>query len=339
MIRLLILMPLAMLGACSSDASPDDANASAPEALVSLSTATTGAVATTTTLYGSVEKGPDSQYGLASPVEATVAVVSAPPGTHVYRGTVVVRLQPSPTTRAQFAKAGGDADAAGKALARAQRLRADGLASDADVETARQTLVAARAADHAATLQAHGLALRSPGEGHVAVVAVNPGDLVATGANIATISRAGALRARFGVDPSLARQLGVGRTIKVKAGGAAFSAPILSVDPTIDPQTRLASVFVEVPAALAFGPGQPLTATVAVSRATDAVVIPYSALLDDGGQPYVYVVTAGTAHRRDVVPGPTSGNVVAITRGVAAGDQVVTNGGTAVEDGMKVRTK
>lgn len=340
MIRPLILAPLAMLTACSSGASQDEGNASAPEALVSLSTATTGAVAATTTIYGAVEKGPDSQYGLASPAEATVAAVPAPAGTHVYRGSVVVRLQPTPTTRAQFAKASSDAEAAGKALARAQRLRADGLASDADVETARQTLTTARAAAQAAAQQAGGLALRSPGEGHVAVVAVNPGDLVAIGANLATISRVGALRARFGVDPALARQLGTGRTIEVRAGaGPAFGAPILSVDPTIDPQTRLASVFVEVPAALALGPGQPLTGTVGVTRAAGAIVIPYAALLDDGGQPYVYVVAAGVAHRRDVVPGPTSGNLVAIAKGVAAGERVVTAGGTAVEDGMKVRTK
>jgi len=228
-----------------------------------------------------------------------------------------------------------------QALARAERLRADGLASDADVETARQTLAAARATSQALSQQSHALSLRAPGEGYVSAVAVNPGDLVATGANVATIARTGTLRARFGVDPALARTLTPGRSIQVKAssGGPSFDAPILSVDRTIDPQTRLASVFVRVPAALALGPGLPLMGTVAVVRADGAVTIPYAALLDDGGQPYVYVVAGGVAHRHDVVPGATSGKLVAIEKGVAAGDRVVTAGGTAVEDGMKVRTK
>jgi len=34
-----------------------------------------------------------------------------------------------------------------------------------------------------------------------------------------------------------------------------------------------------------------------------------------------------------------AGDRVAITRGLGTGDQVVTEGGTALEDGMKVRIK
>ena len=53
----------------------------------------------------------------------------------------------------------------------------------------------------------------------------------------------------------------------------------------------------------------------------------------------MFVVASGTAHRRDVTVGATDGDRVAITRGVKAGERVVTQGGTAVEDGIKVRTK
>jgi membrane fusion protein (multidrug efflux system) len=76
-----------------------------------------------------------------------------------------------------------------------------------------------------------------------------------------------------------------------------------------------------------------------VGSSNDALTIPYAALLDDGGQPYVYVVAGGIAHRHDVTTGATSGDRIAITKGVSAGDQIVTQGGTALEDGMKVRTK
>ena len=41
----------------------------------------------------------------------------------------------------------------------------------------------------------------------------------------------------------------------------------------------------------------------------------------------------------DVVIGPTDGRMVAILKGLAPGDQVVTQGGTALTDGMKVRTQ
>ncbi|PTS90786.1 efflux RND transporter periplasmic adaptor subunit, partial [Sphingomonas sp. HMWF008] len=64
-----------------------------------------------------------------------------------------------------------------------------------------------------------------------------------------------------------------------------------------------------------------------------------AALLDDGGQAYVYVVTGGVAHRRDITVGAPRGDRVAVSGAVLAGEAVVVAGGTAVEDGMKVRTK
>ena len=101
------------------------------------------------------------------------------------------------------------------------------------------------------------------------------------------------------------------------------------------PQTKLASLFAQVPARLGIGAGQTLSGTVTLQQAGDAVTIPYAALLDDGGQPYVYVVQGGIAHRRDVVPGPADGARVAIEKGVNAGDRVVVKGGTALEDGIR----
>jgi membrane fusion protein (multidrug efflux system) len=115
--------------------------------------------------------------------------------------------------------------------------------------------------------------------------------------------------------------------------------PILSVDPSVDPQTRLASIFVRLPAAAGIGAGEPLTAELPVTTAANAPTIPYPALLDDAGQPFVYVVAGGIAHRRNVAIGPSDGHRVVITSGLRAGEAVVVAGGTAVEDGMHVRTR
>ena len=67
--------------------------------------------------------------------------------------------------------------------------------------------------------------------------------------------------------------------------------------------------------------------------------IPYGALLNEGGQPYVYTVSGGVAHRHEVEVGATNESMVAITRGLESGAMVVVAGGTALEDGMKVRIK
>jgi RND family efflux transporter MFP subunit len=341
MIRALAPGLLLAVTACSSGSGSQDENPT-PVALVSLAIAQQGSVAQTVTLYGAVERGAEAQYTLAAPVEATLVGVPAPVGTAVARGQLVARLRPTPATQADLASARTAAQTAVEALARAQRLRAGGLGSDADVESAKSAAETARARLQSLSSQASGLNLRSPGPGHVENVAFNLGDIVSAGANVATIARAGgALRARFGADPAVARSLAPGSTLTVSlsAGGQNFATPIISIDPTVDPQTRLASVYSRVPPEIDVGPGQPLSAAVAVARSGTAVTIPYAAILDDGGQPYVYVVTKGVAHRHDVVTGPSSGERIAILTGVSAGDKVVVQGGTAVEDGMKVRTK
>ncbi len=341
MIRTLAPGLLLVLTACSGGNGGQDQSPT-PVALVSLATAQQGSVAQTVTLYGAVERGAETQYTLAAPVEATLVAVPAPVGTAVERGQLVAKLRPTPATQADLASARSTAQTAAAALARARRLRADGLASDTDVESARSAAETADARLQSLSRQASGLDLRAPGPGHVETVAINPGDVVSAGATIATIAHAGGgLRARFGADPAIAHGLAPGATLSVSpaGGGQGFATPIISIDPTVDTKTGLASVFSQVPPKVGVGPGQPLSATVAIAHSGTAVTIPYEAILDDGGQPYVYVVTNGVAHRRDVVTGPSSDDRIAITKGVAAGDKIVVQGGTAVEDGMKVRTK
>ena len=313
-----------------------------PVALVSLATAAQGSIAQQTTLYGAAEASAGTQVALAAPADAQVVRIVAPIGTKVGPGDVVALLAPAPNTRLDIAKASADARAADAALARARRLRADGLVSDAEVETARAAAAGADATRASLSGRAGALTLRAPAGGYIATVDASPGDLVQAGTKIASITRVGDLRARFGVDPTTARLLRPGLPIRISVGRgrAPFSVPIASVDPVVDPQTRLAGVFADLPAQAGIGAGETLTGNVVTDGADSrSITVPYAALLDDAGQPYVYVVTNGVAHRRDVTTGVAEGDRIGIVKGVAPGDRVVTKGGTAVEDGMKVRTK
>jgi len=341
MIRRALLTACLPLASCSSGASEGDATPT-PVALVTLAHADAGGLVDTVTLYGAAEAGPMGSATLSAPVEARVARIAAPVGTRVAAGQLVVALAPGPNARLDLVKANADARAADEAYARQQRLRQDGLVGDSEVEQARAAVATADATRASLSGRVGALNLVAPAAGYVQSIAANPGDLVQPGTAVATIARNGDLRARFGVDPTVARALRPGQplTITATAGRAAFAVPISSVEPVVDPQTRLASVFVNLPAQAGIGIGETLTANVATGRSGAAsVTVPYAALLDDGGQTYVYVVADGVAHRRDVAVGASEGNRVAIARGVAAGDQVVVAGGTGVEDGMKVRTK
>lgn len=335
------LSPALLLAACSGGAEDAADGAEQPVASVAVGRAEVGTVEQAVKLYGAAEAGPEGTATLVAPAEAIVARIAAPVGTPVTRGQRVAMLMPGPTTRADLAKASADTLAANAAYARQRRLRADGLAGDAEVETARAAAQGTGAVYKSLSNRTSGLSLRASADGVVQSVAVNPGDLLQQGAPVATIARLGKLRARFGVDPAAARALRPGAPVTIEAGRgrASLAVPITSISPVVDPQTKLAAVFVDLPADAGFAIGEPLSASAAIGGGRRGVTIPYTALLDDGGQPYVFVVAGGIAHRRDVVAATASGDRVAVASGVAAGQRVVTEGGTAIEDGMKVRTR
>jgi RND family efflux transporter MFP subunit len=332
------LASLAVLAGCGADSEP--AAAPEPTARVRISPAIEGAASETLTVFGAAESGPGGERSLTAQAEAVLERIVAPTGTSVRAGDVVAVLQPSATTRAESAKAASEAAAAQAAYARARRMRADGLMSDADVEAARATAVTAQAARSSAAQRNASLTLRAPAAGAVQGLTAKPGDAIAAGTVVATIGTGRALRARFGVDPAIAPRLHAGQSIRFGAIGAAtpIRASITGVDPQVDPVTRLAAIFAHVPAGSGIGAGQSLRGVVTLGGRSNGLTIPYAALLDDGGRSYVFVVSHGVARARDVLPGSSAGERIQILRGLAAGEQVVTEGGTALEDGMQVTT-
>lgn len=328
------------LAACSGPS--DTASTAEPVALVKLAKATTGDVETALTLYGAVEQGAAAQYTLSAPMEASIVRIAAPVGSTVARGQLIVMMSPSPTAQSIVTQARSGAQAAEQAYQRAVRLRTDGLVSDAEVESARLAAVVAKSGMAALSTQAGQLALRAPFASFVETIASNPGELVAPGTTVVTLARSGDMRARFNLDHSLIGRItrGEGVRVTLPSEDIDVNLPIAAIDPTVNPQTRQASIFVNVPAAYGLGSGQPLRGEIILESAEKgAVTVPYAAILDDGGQPFVFVVSQGMAHRKDVQLGAGDGTTISVSNGIKEGDQVVVEGGTALEDGMKVRTQ
>lgn len=334
---LVVALLLAGCGAGGDDASNGDATPS-PVAQVRTAVAVADTSDGTVSVYGEAEPGPASMHALTVPAEAIVATIAAPTGTAVSAGQAVATLRPSPATRAAIAKAASDARLADAAYARARRMRADGLMSDADVETARAAAASAEATLANLGITGAVLTLRAPVAGTVQGLTAKPGDQLAPGTTLATIGARGDVRARFGIDPSLATRVHAGEAIHVALldGSHDASVPVTGVDPLLDPTTRLASVYVRLPAGFGVNAGTPLRATIATGPAQAGVSIPYAALLDDGGRSYVFVVRGGLAKSVDVSPGSSASDRIQILKGIRPGDRVVVEGGTALEDGMKV---
>ena len=70
---------------------------------------------------------------------------------------------------------------------------------------------------------------------------------------------------------------------------------------------------------------------------TDERVLTRIALLEDEGEPAVYVVQGKKAKRTPVQLGYTNGEIAEIRSGLKEGDQVVTAGKVAIRDGTEVQ--
>ncbi len=84
--------------------------------------------------------------------------------------------------------------------------------------------------------------------------------------------------------------------------------------------------------------GAPAEAIVITRTVPDAIVIPAAALFqDDNGTFHVFIVgDDGRAHRVPVTIGIRDQDQVQVTSGVASGDLVITSGGYALFDGLRV---
>ncbi|HEY0315014.1 MAG TPA: efflux RND transporter periplasmic adaptor subunit [Sphingomonas sp.] len=338
MTRMMAFLPLILLAGCGSGGSEGAGDKADPIAQVRTAPVAMGATADQTTVYGTAEAGPGGERTLVAPAEVVLDRILAPNGTPVRPGQVVAMLKPSRTTATDLVKASADAAAADAAYARAKRLRADGLVSDADVETARAAAETARAARANFGVERGGVALRAPIGGVVQGLTAKSGDQLAAGTTIASVAVKGDLRAHLGIDPAVAQRVRLGQSLDLSSisGDSHASVPVDGIDTRADPATRLASVYADVPAGFRVGPGEALRGSLSLTAPVNGLTIPYAALLDDGGRSYVFVVKGGVAHEQDVLPGSSTGDRIQILKGLGAGDRVVTEGGTALEDGMKV---
>jgi RND family efflux transporter MFP subunit len=104
---------------------------------------------------------------------------------------------------------------------------------------------------------------------------------------------------------------------------------LISVGRVVDPHKRSVPITFELanpPSAVAVG--QSVTLRLITAPRTGEVAIPADAVIDDGGQPIVFVQTGGESfERRPVrVGGPREGGYVQIADGLEAGERIVTRG-------------
>lgn len=276
-------------------------------------------------------------------------------GDRVRAGQLLATVRPSDLPEQLAAARGGvEQHRAALALARENLTRAEDLAPRGVIS--QQELASARAA--VATLEAQGASLRaqaagvgarlaetrivSPLDGVVLQRRVDPGALVgpATGP-VLTVVATDALRVFVPVTERDAASVRVGMEAEVSVDalpGRTFTARVTRLAPGFDPVTRTLDAEVLIPNPDgALRPGMYGRAVVVTGLHPAALLVPVGALQRTGSRWFAYVVRAGRAARREVAVGVDEGDALEVTRGLAAGDEVVTAGLDALSDGAAVR--
>lgn len=306
---------------------------------------------------GVLRARPDGEALLTAAAAGQVQPAGAFPrlGQQVKKGQLLAYLVPRlggetdlASLRAAADKARVEHELARQELARMEALHREEVVPEKRVLAARAAEASARAELAAAQQRlgqyggaAGGIPLRAPVAGTLGDVRVSPGAFAAEGAPLFHIVDRGRLWLELRVPESEAARLadpsgaafkvaGMDASVEIVAGR---NGRLVAVGGVVDATTRTVPVVFEfVPGELALPIGMAVQAQVYAGGARDAIAIPASSVLDEGGMSVVFVMTGGESfERRQVRLGARDGDWVEVVDGLMPGSRVVSRGAWLVK--------
>lgn len=212
----------------------------------------------------------------------------------------------------------------------------------AELESAAGQLQQARGSyDKAAATLAYS-EIRSPINGYVTQRPLYAGEMANAGSPLVTVMDTSVLIAKAHLPQMLVQRLPVGAPAKVTVPGLdhPVDGKVMLVNAALDPGSTTVEVWVKVENKdNTLKPGTPVQVAITARTIPNALVVPTAAIVEDaGGGKHVMVVGPDNiAHRHEVKIGVQSGDETQILSGIQAGDQIVTVGAYALDDGTHVQ--
>ncbi|MBL8839211.1 MAG: efflux RND transporter periplasmic adaptor subunit [Alphaproteobacteria bacterium] len=274
-------------------------------------------------------------------------------GQAVTQGEVLVRLDASVET-GQLRQAQAQLPAAQATLQRYRALAAQGNTPQANVDNAQSTAEALRQQIQSLQAQVDRKVITAPFEGVLGVRRISLGQLVNPGTVIANLQNTRAMRMSFIISQRDFARIRVGHPVEVAVDAypaRRFAGVVTTIEPSINAQSGVVRVQAEIQNAEGLlRSGMFATIEVILPEVQHVVVLPAPAISFSLYGTFVYTVrptaaTAGqpaaaasrlVAERVAVETGERRGNDVVVTRGLSAGDRVVTVGQLRLQNGAPV---
>ncbi len=344
-IAVAVASPLLLLTACKHE-QPAPAQSAPVQSVVETITVHPQAVANQLFLAAHIMANPTSVVHIFPPISGRVVALKVLPGEEVSKGQQLGMLQSSDAAQARsdFEKAKIEAARADLQLQRgkellqhevmAQRdyddLKALDDADHAELNRARQALLMLGFSEDSTS---DVIPIRSPITGVVLEVGTANGELQRSLDNATAIATIADINPIWVVGDLYPRDLGsvkVGQPVDVSVTGypgQVYHGVIDNISDAVDPATLTLKVRVVLP-----NPGHKLKpqmyATIAVTNQKgSAIVVPSTAVIQNGKDAFVFVETSpGKYTRRNVTLGAVHDTTDEITQGLQAGDKVVSTG-------------
>lgn len=184
--------------------------------------------------------------------------------------------------------------------------------------------------------------IRSPIDGYVTQRPLYAGEMANAGSPLVTVMDTSVMIARAHLPQMQVQGLPVGAPAQVSIPGLdqPVDGKVMLVNAALDPGSTTVEVWIKVENKHnLLKPGTPVQVAITARTVPNALVVPSSAIVENaGGGKHVMVVGPdNVAHRHEVQVGVQSGDDTQILSGIQAGEQVVTVGAYALDDGTHVR--
>jgi len=167
--------------------------------------------------------------------------------------------------------------------------------------------------------------------------------MIANGQRVVNLMNVEELYAEIDVTASTASIINRGDIVEVKAETMQhfIDGEVTNIAPAADPSSRTFLVKVKVPN-LDYKLRAGMFADVRLSKGKsgEAVVVPIESIVNlNSSQPYIFVVEADKAVRKEIKIGITTDSRVEVIDGLNAGEEVVVYGQNSLQDGQSVEVR
>ncbi|OGS99910.1 MAG: efflux transporter periplasmic adaptor subunit [Gallionellales bacterium RIFCSPLOWO2_12_FULL_59_22] len=334
---ILLFLLVAILSGCNKETTPAAGIERPALTMVVGSAATDGG----NTYSGEIRARHEAQLGFRIGGKIAERLVDA--GARVRAGQALMRLDPGDaglqlsSAEAQHRLAEADAQ-------RYRELRGKGFVSQAALDAKEAALKAASAQAGLARNQSGYTTLRADRAGVVAALFAEAGQVVAAGQPVLRLAQDGGREVAIALPESHLSNLEVGASAEITLPAAGdYAAPLAGrlreLSPAADPASRTYAARV---ALLQPGPEVALGMTArvrfAASKKSGGLLIPLSAIFQQGKQAAVWIVAADrTVSLRPVQVAAYRDDGAVIAGGLAAGERIVSNGVHRLAAGEKIR--